>query len=80
MVCTFQDEWLNEQINPNLAEWVVRVPNKKSVAMCKLCKKQIDISSMGRRALKSHEESKKHTTLIRASNSVQNIPFFAARE
>ena len=61
---TFQSEWLDPIINPSFASWTRQLAKNSSSVFCFYCKKTIDISTMGKQALLSHEKSKKHMSLM----------------
>lgn len=70
---TFKAEWLT---NPQF-KFLESVPGNPNAAYCKLCFKRIDLSNMGRRAVTSHVEGKKHSSKIQeaqTSNLLQSIP------
>uniref|UniRef100_A0A915HG20 BED-type domain-containing protein n=1 Tax=Romanomermis culicivorax TaxID=13658 RepID=A0A915HG20_ROMCU len=69
---TFQNDWLNPDINPDLALWV-RAGRDRNSACCAICNKIIDISSMGKQALTSHLKSQKHIKLATASKQTPSI-------
>lgn len=77
---SFQDEWENPNICRNLSLWVRKVPNNPHSAACLLCKKQIDISSMGKQALTSHEKSQKHIIAKDISKSNRCISSFSSHK
>ena len=58
--CHFQTEWLSM---PEYREWIQRSKNA-SVAVCKLCNKTLDISTMGTSALRSHMRGTKHAQAV----------------
>ena len=47
---TFQQDWLNPDLNPEFAKWA-RAGRDRSPVFCELCNKSFDISSMGKQAL-----------------------------
>jgi hypothetical protein len=49
-------------------DWVKAVANDKRQAMCRLCKKNIFLGTMGESALKSHMKSDRHKKLKTASS------------
>ena len=52
---TFKMEWMNHAIHPEFAKWVRQSPSgDQGCAYCDMCKKVVDISTMGRQALTSH--------------------------
>lgn len=52
--CFFNAKWT---IDPEFKEWIKSTENVHQ-AYCKICKRQIDIKTMGRRALTSHMKGK----------------------
>ncbi|XP_049518510.1 uncharacterized protein LOC125943340 [Dermacentor silvarum] len=57
--CTFVQDWTNPK-HCEFAAWVRPVECNANAAYCTLCRKQFSLSNMGRRAVTSHAESKKH--------------------
>lgn len=55
--CTFQNKWLAED---QFKGWLKKSEENMNAAVCSICKKTIDITSMGKTALTSHMKSKKH--------------------
>ena len=54
---------------PEVAPWLVK--GKENIqAKCKLCHKVIELSNMGIQALKSHQNGKKHISVV------SNMPCF----
>ena len=68
---TFNQKWLEEDA---FKLWLAPTKNV-SIARCKLCKKDIELSNMGRQALLSHCSGKKHKD---ADVKVKSI--FSAKE
>ena len=62
MVCTFQDKWLTD---PELSDWTVKVTGQPTKARCVVCKKDIDVSSMGKGAVVSHSSGTGHQKRIK---------------
>ena len=56
MATYFKEEWLSD---PLFEKWLVIGKDKKS-AKCKICQVQLNLSNMGRRAVISHMDGKKH--------------------
>ena len=54
--CHFQDNWLSDD---KFSAWVRRAPTSLK-AHCRVCKRDFDISTMGRTALTSHAKGDKH--------------------
>jgi hypothetical protein len=57
---TFNEQWTDNTVCPNLAAWIQPVPNDPYMAKCKWCSAFINLSNMGRQALTSHSKGKKH--------------------
>lgn len=56
---TFVQDWTDAK-HSEFAAWVRPVERNSNAVYCALCRKQFSLSNMGRRALTSHAESKKH--------------------
>lgn len=59
--CRFNEFWLE---NEKYKSWLTRGPNPR-VAHCKVCRKDLQLFSMGESALSSHVKGKKHQDLMR---------------
>lgn len=70
---TFRSEWLDPVINPSFALWTRQLANNPSSVLCFYCKKVIDISTMGKQALLSHEKSKKHMSFMNSITTSHRI-------
>ena len=58
---TFCDpNWFVKELNPDIAEWLKPVENDNTRVFCIPCKKTIELSNMGIRAVKSHTAGLKH--------------------
>ena len=64
--CTFQEKW---RFIDKYAAWIESDPTSQTRARCKLCRKSIDLSSMGESALGSHAKGMKHEAYVAASAS-----------
>ena len=65
---------LNEShLTGQYSYWVTRSSKGPKFARCRLCPKDINIESMGGRALTSHAEGVKHQKLEAAAKSTQPI-------
>ena len=53
----FCDSWLEDN---GRKSWLTKAPDKKQ-ALCKLCKKNIELSNKSEKALKSHAAGKNHS-------------------
>ena len=56
MTTKFKDCWLED---PLFSPWLEKAADKKS-AKCKKCQVSFNLSTMGKRALQSHMQGKKH--------------------
>lgn len=60
--------------------WVQPHKINRYVALCKVCRTEFSIASMGQQALKSHSEGKKHRELVgSAGNNLTVRSFFAVK-
>ena len=71
--CSFKEEWLQDR---DLKKWIQKVPGNQHGALCILCKKTVDITTMGKTALSSHASSNKHRTLISGLESQESLSTF----
>lgn len=69
---TFQQDWLNPDLNPEFAKWA-RAGRDRSSVFCEICNKSFDISSMGKQALSSHSKSLKHSRLMNGMTIFKKI-------
>lgn len=72
--CVFNLHWLDE--NSPYCKWLEKA-SSDSDARCKLCKKNISVSSMGESALKKHLKSKKHQEYISAAENTPSVSLFS---
>ena len=65
MSCVFNQEWLDETINPQFSSWVkpLKDPNR---VLCCFCQRSFALSNIGKRALESHMNSDKHKSNVSA--------------
>ena len=65
MSCVFNQEWLDETINPQFSSWVkpLKDPNR---VLCCFCQRSFALSNMGKGALESHMNSDKHKRNVSA--------------
>lgn len=56
----FNPDWTDPQINPQWCLWLKNVDKDPFRAQCTVCNKSFHLSNMGRQAITSHEDSKKH--------------------
>ena len=59
MSCVFNQECLDETINPQFSSWVKPLKDPSRVLCC-FCQRLFALSNMGKRALESHMNSDKH--------------------
>ena len=71
----FKDYWLD---NPEFKDWIEKVDNCTSKARCKVCRKTIDLSNMGTRALKSHAKGLRHKDLVKNAKQPRKSLFTVA--
>ena len=65
MSCVFNQEWLDETINPQFSSWVKLLKDPSRVLFC-FCQRSFALSNMGKRALKSHMNIAKHKRNVSA--------------
>ena len=59
--CVFRESWLD---HPTYKSWLARVSGNSRNTRCVLCRRDFDISNMGKSALKSHAKGEKHKQLV----------------
>ena len=74
---TFNRNWLT---NPQFYGWLENVPSDARAAYCKLCCKKISLSNMGKAAIMSHMQSKKHMTTNVQEKNVTLTSLFKNQE
>lgn len=74
--CTFQSSWTDVTLEPVFSKFIARVPNDKYSACCRLCKVNISLLTMGRRAITSHMESTRHKTAVAAATTTPQLRAF----
>ena len=60
----FNLDWADKQLNLQRPKWIEAISNNPYVTRCRICKKTFSLSNMGRQALTSHEEGKKHLKVL----------------
>ena len=70
--CKFAESWLDM---PDFKEWLQPVEGNNKEACCKMCKKRINIVSMGIKALRSHMSCASHKAA--ASRRERQLPIAA---
>ena len=65
MFCVFNQERLDETINPQFSSWVKRLKDPNRVLCC-FCQRSFALSNMGKQALESHMNSEKHKRNVSA--------------
>lgn len=65
----FNQKWLHI---PEFS-WVAEVPNQSNNAHCQICNTTFSLSNMGKQALTSHMNGKKHGNIIKDRNSCQPV-------
>ena len=71
--CVFNGKWKADE---KFRAWIAADPTSKTKAMCVVCNKAIDISSMGEAALQSHMIGKKHKKLLELKVSSPSVTHF----
>lgn len=57
---SFNNDWMDSSLNPEFSSWIREVPKDPFSAHYILCKKNFSLRNMGKTAVRSHAESKKH--------------------
>ena len=65
MSYVFNQEWLDETINPQFSTWVKPLKDPIKVLCC-LCQQSLALRNMGKQALESHINSDKHKRNVSA--------------
>lgn len=71
--CTFNMVWLDDDA---FKSWLKPVANNKYQAYCTLCKKTLELSSLGIKALHSHGKSERHQGSLKGLQGMQTITQF----
>ena len=70
----FLKEWQHPSLHPDFSQWVQPDPSSDTHARCKVClRARIDLSTMGRQALKSHAKSKGHRRNMKAATQQASV-------
>ena len=72
-VLTFKEIWLAD---PICQLWIAKLPGDPSLAWCKLCKSNINISKMERSALNDDAKGKRHLDIMEEWQKYTNANFF----
>lgn len=73
--CTFNLAWLDDD---EMKRWLKPVANNKYQAFCTLCKKTLELASLGLKALHSHAKSERHQLSVKGLQRVQAITQFCS--
>ena len=73
--CIFNMLWIDDGA---FKSWLKPVANNKYQAYCTLCKKTIELSSLGIQALNSHAKSERHKVSLKGLQRVQAITQFCS--
>lgn len=73
--CTFNELWLEDGA---FSSWLKPVANNRYQAYCTLCKKALELSSLGIKSLRSHAKSEKHKVAVKGLQRVQAISQFCS--
>jgi hypothetical protein len=76
---SFNRNWLDAGINPQFATWLVEVPGRPGIARCSICITDFQLSNMGRQAVISHMNSKKHQKACGTASENKSITTFSVR-
>lgn len=71
----FNPEWLDRTLSPEFSSWILPVTTNKYQASCTVCKKNFELSNMGRRAVTSHMKSATHVKRSTSGTGSHNIGF-----
>lgn len=72
----FKQEWIDPKVNPEWVEIISPVAENPFVFLCKVCKKTVNLSNMGRQAINSHTSSSQHKKNMTMKNSNLKIDEF----
>lgn len=72
----FNPLWLIHEHFPEYASWIAKVENNKTQAYCKVCKKTLNLSNMGKQALSSHSSGTFHQKTLQATQQLSIESFF----
>ena len=72
-ICSFSLDWIVKMWNPQFSSWLKEVPTDRHKVHCSLCLKKFELSSMGRRAVRSHLRSNAHARNSGAADTSCNI-------
>lgn len=73
--CTFNVAWLDDD---GMKRWLKPVENNKYQAFCSICKKTLELASLGLKALHSHSKSERHRSSLKSLQRVQAITQFCS--
>lgn len=71
--CKFQQKWLEEE---QFKSWLKPVDGQPGFAFCTVCKKNVQLCTMGVNALKSHMQSEKHKSAFKGRQQLTVSNFF----
>lgn len=75
--CVFNQAWVENQ---EYQSWIAEVKDNRHAFLCKLCKKVVDVRSMGESAVQSHGKGKKHQGLEKASKPAVSLTDFLSSQ
>ena len=64
MAIRFNKEWMDKV---EYKDWLLPEPSNSTKAKCRLCMRSFSLSNMGKPALKSHAQGKKHQNAVKTS-------------
>lgn len=73
--CTFNMVWLDDGA---FKSWLKPIANNKYQVYCTLCKRTVELSSLGIKALNSHAKSEGHKVSLKGLQQVQAITQFCS--
>lgn len=73
--CVFNEAWLAVS---DFRGWLEAVPTNRYEARCRLCKKTIQLGTLGVKALESHSKAEKHQLAVKSLERAQAITQFCS--
>lgn len=76
----FNPEWEDPDLNPQWSPWLKSVVNSPTVAKCTYCQQVIHLSNMGKQAITSHTNCKRHKKFINSKKSAEKLKDFLTKD
>lgn len=76
----FNPEWEDPDLNPQWSPWLTSVVNSPTVAKCTYCQQVIHLSNMGKQAITSHTNCKRHKKFINSKKSAEKLKDFLTKD